>query len=103
MRDLIHFTEPPHLHQNGHARAERQVYLPALGKGEFRFKNDLVFVLENIHARRPRAAQNFVLTRTAAARKCAAEQAIHFVLQSSQIAKRVIFYYVHFSNLQKFV
>src|SRR5205085_1344366 len=74
--------------ERDHVILDRQIKVFPIHAREFRFQHNLLFVLIDVHAGTPGPSRNaFFVER---ARDTASEKPVHFFLQSSQVAKRVI-------------
>src|SRR5438445_10968294 len=74
-----------------------QIEIFAIHAGQFRFENDVIFVLINIHARTPGTAGDSLVVKTAT--NVTGEKPIYFFLKIAQIAKRIVTSDAHNLNL----
>src|SRR5437879_13857340 len=71
-----------------HVVLNREIKILATHTGQFCLEHDVVLVFVDIDARTPRTARDSLIVERM--RQVAGEKTIHFLLQRSQIAKRII-------------
>src|SRR5207248_11516636 len=80
--------------EGDHVALDRQIKVLSIHARQFGLEHNLLFVLIDVHAGTPRAPRNTFFVKRA--RDTAGKKPVHFFLQSSQVAKRVITNDTHF-------